>query len=93
MSASTESGAPPRVKSNIYYSTKIGTFLWTAICTAATAASAAAKKITENITKDITHIAAKIKTAKAAKTASASAALFKCRMTKLIILLTFLRIT
>ena len=48
--------------------------------------SAAAKHIAENITKDITEICT-------VKIKSAVAAAFKCRMTKLIILLFFLRIT
>lgn len=54
--------------------------------------SSATEKVSENIAKDISHISAvKIKAAETAAITSA-AALLKCSMAELVVLLTFLRI-
>ena len=78
------------LKGDIHACTQVCTLHRSIIGTSA--ASAASKQISENISEDITHVCAG--EIKAAETAcSATAAVFKSGMTKLIILSSLVRVT
>ena len=78
------------LKSNVHTCTKVGALHRSVVGPSGSAS--AAEQVSEDISEDVSHICAvEVKSAKAA--GSASTAIFKCRMTKLIILSSLVGIT